>query len=99
MILFNQRLTSNLFLLLHPHPSPHQPPTRPLVVPGGLVSLLPLEFPVAPTPQGLELGCRVEKLLAALLVRYQLFQCILESWYCPVVRRPREDVGSSVPTS
>jgi hypothetical protein len=31
------------------------------------VSPLPLEFPVAPTPQDLELGCYIERLLATLL--------------------------------
>jgi hypothetical protein len=48
-------------------PLPHHLPILPLVVPAEAVSPLPLEFPVAPTPQGLKLGCHIERLLAALL--------------------------------
>jgi hypothetical protein len=77
--------TVSLPLLLLPLALPRQ-------VPSSQVILQPPEFPTAPT-QGPELGYYIDKHLAALLVDYQWFRCILDSGSRPVIPRPSKDLG------
>jgi hypothetical protein len=68
----------------------HRPSNR--QVPSPQVILQPPESPAAPT-QGPKLGYHVHKYLAALLVDYQWFRCVLDSGSRPAVPQPSEDLG------
>jgi hypothetical protein len=68
------------------------PLALPRQVPSSHVILQPPESLAAPT-QGPELGYHIDKHLAALLVDYQWFRCVLDSGSRPVVPRPSEDLG------
>ena len=68
------------------------PLALPRPLPSSQVILQPPESPAALT-QGPELRYHIYKHLAALLVDYQWFRCVLDSGSRPVMPQPSEDLG------